>query len=358
MPRNGNGTYTAPPSSWNPAINGNAATQGDWNVLLNDIATALTQSLSRDGQTPMGGNLSLGGNRLINVGQPIDDSDVLRKAQIVKGTTIASAGHLPIPMEGALFDVSGTATVTSFADTYPGRLVALRFLGAALLSHSENLRLPTGANIRTAAGDVGMFINTEFGKWACISYQAYITDASIWGAQPIGMYFPIIAVSGVDTAPPNDSPAYRYIKLSASDPYNSGVLINQSVSGSDPTITATAQISLPASKLNGATVHLINTERRFIRAGDVFALENSQNALHSHTGSAQSAGGHVHVYDRAFIASPGAGGLEGGSGRELQQDGTDTSIGGAHTHTLTINNSGGNESRPRNIGVSYYMRIL
>lgn len=359
MPRNGNGTYTAPPSSWNPAINGNAATQGDWNVLLNDIATALTQSLSRDGQTPMGGNLSLGGNRLINVGQPVDDGDVLRKAQLVKGANIASATTLPIPMEGALFDVAGAASIYFFSDTYPGRMVALRFSGVLTIHNSANIQMPSGQDVVTQSGDVGVFINTEFGKWVCISYQTFSSDQNIWTSQPIGSY---VAIRddwvGVQTAPPNNSPLYRYVKLTASDSYNAGVIINESQTGTAPNIVATGQISLASSKLNGIVINMINTERQFLRAGNSGSWQMSQNASHAHTGTAQSSGAHAHDYNRAFIATPGAGGLEGGGGRELQQSIQVTSTGGSHTHTLTINNSGGDESRPRNIGVTYYMRIL
>src|SRR5690606_24463705 len=69
------------------------------------------------------------------------------------------------------------------------------------------------------------------------------------------------------SAPPTDNPAYRYIRLTAGDDYNDGVLISESVSGSAPLVTATAVIDLDSSPMDGETVHLINTERRFLRAG-------------------------------------------------------------------------------------------
>lgn len=44
MPRDVSGTYTAPTSSWNPAVQGTTVDEDDWNDLLGDIETALTNS--------------------------------------------------------------------------------------------------------------------------------------------------------------------------------------------------------------------------------------------------------------------------------------------------------------------------
>lgn len=49
MSRAANGTYTAPTSSWNPAVEGTAVDETDWNSLLDDIETALSDSLSKSG---------------------------------------------------------------------------------------------------------------------------------------------------------------------------------------------------------------------------------------------------------------------------------------------------------------------
>jgi hypothetical protein len=67
MARNGSGTYNLLTNSWNPATNGNSATAVDWQNLINDIAAALTQSLSADGQTPVTGPINFGNNNITNV---------------------------------------------------------------------------------------------------------------------------------------------------------------------------------------------------------------------------------------------------------------------------------------------------
>lgn len=51
MPRNGSGTYSAPSNSFNPATAGNTASPTDWNNTLSDISSAISQSISTDGQT-------------------------------------------------------------------------------------------------------------------------------------------------------------------------------------------------------------------------------------------------------------------------------------------------------------------
>lgn len=50
MSRASNGTYTAPTNSWNPAVEGTAIDETDWNAILDDIETALTDSLSVSGK--------------------------------------------------------------------------------------------------------------------------------------------------------------------------------------------------------------------------------------------------------------------------------------------------------------------
>ena len=55
MPRNLSGTYTLP--SGNPVTAGTTITTTWANNTLNDIATALTQSVSKDGQTTWIGDM-------------------------------------------------------------------------------------------------------------------------------------------------------------------------------------------------------------------------------------------------------------------------------------------------------------
>lgn len=51
MSRNGSGSYSAPASSWNPAVTATTIDSSDFNTLLADLETALSESVARDGQT-------------------------------------------------------------------------------------------------------------------------------------------------------------------------------------------------------------------------------------------------------------------------------------------------------------------
>lgn len=138
-------------------------------------------------------------------------------------------------------------------------------------------------------------------------------------------------LTGVD--PPPTDRTYRYIKLTAGEDgtggYNEGALGNESVSGSAPDIDATAEIILTDSPLFGETVRLINTTREFERPGDAGTVQADAFRAHSHG------------YLRPDTASGGDGGSPSIESRSGQQ--TDP--------------EGGDETRPRNIGVTVYMRI-
>lgn len=157
MPRN-NGIYTAPPSAWNPAVDGIPMSPADWNNFLADVSAALTQSVSKDGQTAMTGALPMGNQRIINLGAATANTDALRRAAIAKGADIASAASITIPNEGALFTITGTTGISAVAMPYDGKFAFLRFDGVLTLTNSASLLLPSGRNYTTKAGDMLLFV--------------------------------------------------------------------------------------------------------------------------------------------------------------------------------------------------------
>lgn len=164
-----------------------------------------------------------------------------------------------------------------------------------------------------------------------------------WQMLPLGMAFPIWTNLVGAQIPPADNPNYRYIKLTASDSYNSSVLTSESVSGSAPLVQATAVISDASSPLNGQTVRLINTERRVIRAGSSGTVEAAAMQGHSHQQSI-------------------ARGASAGTTLSLQfGGGSNTPILLGAASATTDSDFGpisvANETRPKNIGADYYMRI-
>ncbi len=106
MSRNGSGTYSLP--AGNPVVTGTTISSTWANNTLNDIATALTQSIASDGQTTPTANLPMGTFKLtgLGVGSAADDSLTMRQTQYgamvllgsITGTnTITGALLPPIP---------------------------------------------------------------------------------------------------------------------------------------------------------------------------------------------------------------------------------------------------------------------
>lgn len=170
MPRNGSGVYTAPQNSWNPAVNGAGAQPADWMAILQDLVTAMTQSTSADGQTLITGVWNFGNNRITGVGEPVGTGNALRWEQMIKGADIASAGTIDIPVEGSLFEVTGTTTISTINDQFPGRSAALRFSDSLTITNSPGLKTPTGADETTAPGDIIYVLNTEPGVWEVVAW--------------------------------------------------------------------------------------------------------------------------------------------------------------------------------------------
>lgn len=173
-----------------------------------------------------------------------------------------------------------------------------------------------------------------------------------WLAKAIGEIFYLRDdLSGV-TVPPNTSASFRFIRLTASDSYNSGALTGESVSGSAPLVVATATISLAGSPINGASVNLINTERRILRAGSSGTVQND---------SIQNITGSVGAFYRAGAAAPSGalaatvfGATPAVNGTAGSQPGDNASI----TLDASLSARTSTETRPKNQGVTAYMRIL
>jgi len=157
MPRNGSGTYSSPVNSWNPQINGALATGPDFNSQLVDIANALTQSVSADGQTPIAGNINMNGNKLTNLAPGSNAGDSLRWQQLFSQgieIDVTSAATTDVGVQNTCFlRITGTTTITSFGTNYNGPRF-LRMAGALTLTNSATLICPDGADLLTAAGDI------------------------------------------------------------------------------------------------------------------------------------------------------------------------------------------------------------
>ena len=111
MSRNGSGTYTLP--AGNPVVSGSTISSTWANNTLSDIATALTSSLAKDGQTVPTANIPMGGFKLTGLAAGTVPGDTVRFEQV---------GALALTQGAA---ASGANTdITSLAGHPVGKMIA------------------------------------------------------------------------------------------------------------------------------------------------------------------------------------------------------------------------------------------
>lgn len=178
MPRDGGGVYSLPGGY--QAVTGQTIQASQHNPPLEDIASALTNSLPRNGAAPMTDDLDMADNAIQNV-SAIDLSGAM---DFAGAATIASATTTDIGGEDTnSVVISGTTTITGFGSAAAGVTRWGRFSGALTLTHNAtSLILPSGASITTAAGDTFFAQSEGSGNWRVLSYikangKAIVVDA-------------------------------------------------------------------------------------------------------------------------------------------------------------------------------------
>ncbi len=129
MSRDGNGNYNLPKP---PFVPDTVISSADMNSDLSDIAAALTQSFSKDGQTIASSNWNLGTNRITAMANPINAQDAATKAYVDTGD-----------VWGLISDTAATVTanidVTWTAGDYRAIQVLVLGLYPATAGASTNL---------------------------------------------------------------------------------------------------------------------------------------------------------------------------------------------------------------------------
>ena len=86
MPYDSNGQYTAPSSTWNPAVSSTTISPSDWNSLLADLSTALSSLLLTSGVAPMSGSLAMGSNSITGMANGAARTSAVAVGQIQDGS--------------------------------------------------------------------------------------------------------------------------------------------------------------------------------------------------------------------------------------------------------------------------------
>lgn len=186
MARNGSGAYSLP--AGNPVVTGTAISSTVHNNTMSDIATALTGSLARDGQSPPTANLPMGGFKLTGLASGSDstDSATLSQAVNARGTVpLASASTVNIGAElTSNIAISGTTTITAFDTVAEGVIRAVVYTGAVPITYNAtSMQLFNAVSRTNAAGDVSIFKSLGSGNWKEL---AYIPNAATSARATIG----------------------------------------------------------------------------------------------------------------------------------------------------------------------------
>src|SRR3954469_24131198 len=92
MPLNGSGSYSAPASTWNPAVTNTTINSTDWTALLADLTTALSTAMYKDGQATPTANIPMGGFKLTGLAAGNASGNSLRYEQV--NGVVTTAGDL------------------------------------------------------------------------------------------------------------------------------------------------------------------------------------------------------------------------------------------------------------------------
>jgi len=115
MARNGSGVYNIY-TPGNPVVTGTTISSTAFNNTINDIATALTGSISADGQTPITANIPMNSHKLTGLAAPTVAGDALSYGGVVAGSigafTSSALGTQVIATNG------GTTTLTVSSPYY------------------------------------------------------------------------------------------------------------------------------------------------------------------------------------------------------------------------------------------------
>ena len=133
MSRNGSGVYTLP--AGNPVVSQTIISSTWANNTMNDLASAMTDSVAADGQTPMTGPLNMNSNKITNLATGTNSNDGINYAQF------------NTPTFGGAVVCSSTLTVTGAtvlsSDTTIGGNLAVNGTG--------QIKLPNGTTAQRSA---------------------------------------------------------------------------------------------------------------------------------------------------------------------------------------------------------------
>ena len=221
MPRNGTGTYNLP--AGNPVVTGTTISSTWANNTFNDVGSALTQSLSKDGQTTATANLPMGGFRLTNVGIATAGNEYITATQnqgeygIYIGTVGGTADVITLTASPAItayaagqrftFVASGANTTNVTVNVSSLGAKALTKFGSVALVAND---IPSGSIVTMIYDGTRFQVEKIDFRTAAVAYTGNNTHAgteTFTGAVTVQNYINYAATTGTDTYAATLSPA-------------------------------------------------------------------------------------------------------------------------------------------------------
>jgi hypothetical protein len=185
LSRDGSGNYSLPGATF-PYIDGEIIQASELNNNLNDIASSLTQSVSKDGQTPMTGNLPMAGNKVTGLAAPTAVGQAVRYEDIIEATplNVTSSGVKTIPTEGSMITITtaGVFNVTGFNAVRPGKIFTFVLANGITFTHSSTFQMARGVSRTFTGGEIVQMINTVSNTWVEIGTLKTIDMTGYAGA--------------------------------------------------------------------------------------------------------------------------------------------------------------------------------
>lgn len=148
MPFDGNGNFS-PPAPQYPAIAGGVILAADWNAVVADLASGLSNAVTRDGQSPARANIPMAGYKITGLGNGVASGEALAWNQVFGGTAVFP---------------DGTAAITQPAGNNTTKLATTAFVQATAFSSS----LPN------QTGQSGKYVTTDGSTASWVPLPSYI----------------------------------------------------------------------------------------------------------------------------------------------------------------------------------------
>ena len=168
MPFNGSGSYTAPGSDF-PAVTGEVVSSTKYNNVINDIATALSTCIAKDGQSVISGNIPFATYKITGLGPGTTRTDAANIANLQDrssqySSTVGGTGDVITLTLAPVITAYAAGQRFSFiagADNTGAATVNIDTLGAKVISKQGTTTLAAN-DIRNTAIIIIEYDGTQF----------------------------------------------------------------------------------------------------------------------------------------------------------------------------------------------------